>query len=317
MSFELIYPALRPIRHLLEDETISEIGINGNGLIWVERDGHLEEITDIDLAGFNLKFACTTIARVLGDDISAEQPLLDSRLPDGSRVAIAFPPVSLDGATLTIRKFRSVQFTLDELVDRGTMPAEVASVLREAVHERQTILFSGGTSSGKTTLLNAVANLIDGDERIGLIEDTAELRLTARNSFRFEARRAQPGIPAVGIRELLKASLRHRPDRLILGEVRGGEAWDLVQAINTGHAGSLSTIHANSALQALSRLATLTLQADIDIPYRAIQSQIGDLVNLVVHAERRREGRQICEVMRVQGFDSEAGRYSQAILYAK
>jgi pilus assembly protein CpaF len=315
MSFELIYPALRPIRHLLNDESISEIGINGNGLIWLERDGQLDEITGIDLTGFNLKFACTAIARVLGDDISSEQPLLDSRLPDGSRVAIAFPPVSLDGVTLTIRKFRPVQFTLDELVERGAMTGEVAEILQRAVRERQTILFSGGTGSGKTTLLNAVANLIDGEERIGLIEDTAELRLTAKNLFRFEARRAQPGIPAVGIRDLLKASLRHRPDRIIVGEVRGGEAWDLVQAINTGHAGSLSTIHANSARQALSRLATLTLQADVDIPYRAIQTEIGDLINLVVHAERRREGRRVCQVMRVEGFFPDGNRYQADMLY--
>jgi pilus assembly protein CpaF len=204
---------------------------------------------------------------------------------------------------------------LDELVERGAMTAEVAEILRRAVHERQTILFSGGTGSGKTTLLNVVANLIDGEERIGPIEDTAELRLTAPNLFRFEARRAQPGIAAVGIRDLLKSSLRHRPDRIIVGEVRGGEAWDLVQAINTGHAGSLSTIHANSARQALSRLATLALQVDVDIPYRAIQSEIGDLINLVVHAERRSGGRRVCQIMRVEGFVPDSNRYQANMLY--
>jgi pilus assembly protein CpaF len=315
MSFELIYPALRPLRHLLEDETISEVGINGNGHLWIERNGSLEDILNVDLSAFNLKFACTTIARVLGDDISSERPLLDSRLPDGSRVAIVFPPVSVNGVTLTIRKFRPVQFTLDELVERGSMPAAVAGILRHAVQRRQTILVSGGTGSGKTTLLNAIANLIDSEERIGVIEDTAELRVTAKNVFRFEARRPLPGIPGISIRDLLKASLRHRPDRILVGEVRGGEAWDLIQAINTGHAGSLSTIHANSAHQALSRLATLTLQSDIDIPYRAIQSEIGDLINLVIQVERRKEGRRISQLMRVRGFDPDSGRYRTEMLY--
>jgi pilus assembly protein CpaF len=315
MSFDLIYPALRPIRHLLDDASISEIMVNGNGFVSIEREGYLQEAPEVDLSSFDLKFACTTIARVLGEDVSTENPLRDSRLPDGSRVAIAFPPVSLDGVTLTIRKFRPIQFTLDELVEYGTMPAEVAALLRQAVGSRQTILISGGTGSGKTTLLNAVANLIEPDERIGLIEDTAELRLTAKNLFRFEARRSQPGIRAITIRDLLKASLRHRPDRIIVGEIRGGEAWDLIQAINTGHAGSLSTIHANSARQALSRLATLTLQSEIDVPYRAIQSEIGDLINLVVQVERRREGRRVTELLRVGGFDSDAGRYRTETLY--
>jgi pilus assembly protein CpaF len=226
-----------------------------------------------------------------------------------------FPPVSINGVTLTIRKFRPVQFTLDDLVECGSMRPEVASVLSSAVEQRQTILVSGGTGSGKTTLLNALANVIDSNERIGVIEDTAELRLTRKNIFRFEARRPLPGIPGVSIRDLLKASLRHRPDRLLVGEVRGGEAWDLIQAINTGHAGSLSTIHANSAHQALSRLATLTLQSDIDIPYRAIQSEIGDLINLVVQVERHKKGRQISELMRISGFDAPSGQYLTEMLY--
>ena len=315
MSFELIYPALRPIRHLLDDASISEVMINGNGYVSIEREGRLQEVPNVDLHAFDLRFACTTIARVLGDDISAENPLLESRLPDGSRVAIAFPPVSLDGVTLTVRKFRPVQFTLNELLEQGCIPTEVAGFLCKAVIDHRTILISGGTGSGKTTLLNALANLIDPDERIGLIEDTAELRLSAKNLFRFEARRAQPEIRAVAIRDLLKASLRHRPDRIIVGEIRGGEAWDLLQAINTGHAGSLSTIHANSALQALSRFATLTLQSDIDIPYRAIQSEIGDLVDLVVQVERRVSGRRVTQVLRVDRFDPDAGVYQTEILY--
>jgi pilus assembly protein CpaF len=315
MSLELVAPTLRPLRPLLDDPSISEIMVNGNGSIAIERDGRLLQVRELDLTAFDLRFACTTIARVLGQDVSAEQPLLDARLPDGSRVAIAFPPVSLDGVTLTIRKFRPVHRTLDELARSGMMPPSVAEQLRSLVRERRTILISGGTGSGKTTLLNALAGCILSDERIGVIEDTAELRLAQQNVFRFEAKPAQPGAPAVTIRDLVKASLRHRPDRLLIGEVRGAEAWDLLQAINTGHAGSLSTIHANSAHQALSRLATLALQADIDIPFRAIQAQIGELVDIVVQVHRGHTNRQVTEVLHVADFDAEWQQFQTEGVY--
>jgi pilus assembly protein CpaF len=317
MSFELINPVLEPIRALLEDENISEIMVNNNGTIFIERNSVLERIPDFDLSRFSVNFACLAIARVLGEDISAEHPLLDARLPDGSRVAVAFPPVSLDGVTLTIRKFRPVQFSLEELAEQGTMPAEVAAYVARAVREHRTILISGGTGSGKTTLLNAMANCIDSRERIGLIEDTAEVRLTHPNLFRFEAKKPKPGIPAITIRDLLKASLRHRPDRIIVGEIRGGEAWDLLQAINTGHPGSLCTIHANSASQALSRLATLTLQTDIGIAYPAIQSEVGDLVDLVVQTRRTPKGRSIVEVVDVDGFDRDLNRFNKVTIYGE
>jgi pilus assembly protein CpaF len=291
--------------------------VNGNGSVAIERDGCLSQVGDLDLISFDLAFACTTIARVLGQDVSTEQPLLDARLPDGSRVAIAFPPVSLDGVTLTIRKFRPVSLTLEDLATAGMMPPHVAQQLRSLVRERRTILIAGGTGSGKTTLLNALAGCIPSDERVGVIEDTAELRLTQQNVFRFEAPPAQPGLPAVTIRQLVKASPRHRPDRLLVGEVRGGEAWDLLQAINTGHAGSLSTIHANSAQQALSRLATLALQADIDIPFRAVQTQIGELVDMVVQVVRKHTRRQVVEVLRVVQFDPDVQRFQTECLYLR
>lgn len=260
-NFELILPAVRPIQTYLDDDSVSEIMINGDQRVFIERDGRLAEITgDIDFSRFNLQFASTTIARLAKDDIDERNPLLDARLPDGSRIAIAFPPISQGGPTLTIRKFRRRQFTLDELVELGSIPVDVVDHLRGAVADRRTILVSGGTGSGKTTLLNALANLIDPAERIGVIEDTPELRISLPNVFMLQARREQQELAEVSIRQLVKAALRHRPDRIIVGEVRGAEAWDLLQALNTGHPGSLSTVHAETSTKALLRLAGLTLQ---------------------------------------------------------
>ena len=195
----------------------------------------------------HLRVAVKNIARALGDDVSEERPILDARLPDGSRVAAIFPPCSVGGTTLTIRKFHTRFFTADELVRIGTMSPAVLACVRTAIEQRQNILISGGTSTGKTTLLNALAAYLPATERLVVIEDTAELQIDLPNLVRLEARREHATLPAVTIRDLLRATLRHRPDRIVLGEVRGGEAFDLLQALNTGHAGTLSTIHANSA----------------------------------------------------------------------
>jgi pilus assembly protein CpaF len=238
MGFELILPFLQPIEHLILDEGISEIMVNGSGRIFIERAGDLREVPDAHLTEKNLQVAVRNIARALGDEVNEQQPLLDSRLPDGSRVAAVIPPCSIGGTTLTIRKFHSKQFTADELVRIGSLTAEVLGILRAAILERHNILISGGTGTGKTTLLNALASFIPEVERIVLIEDTAEIPLEKPNLVRFEARREQPELPAVTIRDLVRASLRHRPDRILLGEVRGGEAFDLLQALNTGHSGS-------------------------------------------------------------------------------
>jgi pilus assembly protein CpaF len=261
------------------------------------------------------------IARSLGSDIGEAKPLLDARLPDGSRVAAAFPPCSLHGVTLTIRKFRPHWFTMAQLVEVGALPTDLATKLGEAVLNRKTILIAGGTDTGKTTFAKALIDYIPQHERLGVIEDTAELKIDHPNVFRFEARKQQVDgsgnvtVQAVTIRDLVKATLRHRPDRLIIGEVRGGEAFDLLDALNTGHAGSISTLHANSALQALSRMATLTLRADVDIPYRAVQGEIGDLIDLVVHIERWDGCRRVSEVLQLDGFDAEAGRYETTSLH--
>jgi pilus assembly protein CpaF len=312
MSFDLILPFLRPIAHLIQDPDVSEIMVNGGGRVFLERHGHVEEAEGVQLAEKNLQVAVRNIARTLGDDVSEEQPILDARLPDGSRVAAVIPPCSLGGTTLTIRKFQSRFFTADELVRIGTLTEDVLEQVRDAIETRQNILISGGTSTGKTTLLNALAAFLPATDRIVIIEDTAELHVDKPNVVRFEARRAQRDLPAVTIRDLLKATLRHRPDRVIVGEVRGGEAYDLLQALNTGHAGSLSTIHANSASQALARLTSCVLQSGVELPYQPVRRMIAEAVHLVVHIERRRGQRIVTEQVRIEGYDAERDSYTVA-----
>jgi pilus assembly protein CpaF len=315
MSFETILPFLQPIAEFISDPDVSEVMVNGDQAVFIQRNGKLEPV-NAKIEQRYLSTAVKRIARSLGEDISESKPLLDARLPDGSRVAAAFPPCSIRGITLTIRKFRPQWFTLDELVTLGSVSRSIADQLVEAVRDRKTILISGGTDTGKTTFAKALLDVIPYHERIGVIEDTVELKIDHPNVFRFEARKEQRDaggdvtIPAVTIRDLVKATLRHRPDRLIIGEVRGGEAFDLLDALNTGHAGSISTLHANSAAQALSRLASLALRADVDLPYRAIQSEIGDLINLVVHIERRDGRRFVSEVLRINRYDAESNRYA-------
>jgi pilus assembly protein CpaF len=303
MSFELILPFLRPIAHLIQDSDVSEIMVNAGGKVFLERAGVLDEATGLHLEERNLQVAVRNIARTLGGDVSEEQPILDARLPDGSRVAAVIPPCSLGGTTLTIRKFQSRFFTADELIRAGTLTEAVLDEIRDAIDARQNILISGGTSTGKTTLLNALVAFFPPGDRVVVIEDTAELQVERANIVRFEARRAQGDLPAVTIRDLLKATLRHRPDRILVGEVRGGEAYDLLQALNTGHAGSLSTIHASSASQALARVASCVLQSGVDIPYGAIRLQIADAIGCIIHLGRACGRRLVEQCVFVTSYD--------------
>lgn len=316
-GFETILPFLRPVAPLLMDASVSEIMINPGSRVFVERAGVCEPVPAITMSEAQIRTAAIMIARHLGEDIGEDRPLLDSRLPDGSRVAAAFPPCSVGGVALTIRKFQRQLFTLEELCRAGTVSIEIARVLRAAVTERKNILISGGTGSGKTTFLNALMSLIDERERLVLIEDTAELQTDQANHLRFEARRAQGEVAAVGIRELLRATLRHRPDRIIVGEVRGAEAFDLLQAVNTGHSGTLATLHANSAALALNRLTTCVLMSDVELPFAAIRAQIADSLQMIVHIERRADGqRAIGEVLEVRGYDVIRDRFELERLYA-
>lgn len=308
-GFELILPFLRPIQHLILDPDISEIMVNGPERIFIEKGGYLQAVPEVKLTPESLMVAVKNIARRLGDDISEAKPILDSRLPDRSRVAAVLPPCSIHGVALTIRKFNSHKFKMKDLIEVGTLTAELASQLEEYVRQRKNILICGGTSSGKTTLANVLAEFIPIHERIVLIEDTAEIQIQKENVLRFEARREQIGLPAVTIRDLLKATLRHRPDRIILGEIRGGEAFDLLQLLNTGHSGTLSTVHANSAAQGISRFATCVLQSGIEMPYRAIKTNIADSLNVIIQMERRPGRRYVSEVLSIRGYDPEADSY--------
>jgi pilus assembly protein CpaF len=317
LGFETILPFLRPLEPFILDDSVSEIMVNGSSHVFIERAGMLEEVPGIGLTEQSLIVAVKNIARRLGSDISEEKPILDSRLPDGSRVAAVIPPCSLGGVTLTIRKFTARRFNIEDLIRVGTLDENIAKQFEGYVRTRKNILISGGTGTGKTTLLNILGKFIRHDERILLIEDTAEIQLCQPNLVRFEARQVQNGLPAVTIRDLLKASLRHRPDRIVLGEIRGGEAFDLLQLLNTGHSGTLSTIHANSAKQGLSRFTSCVLQSGIELPYRAIKTNIADSLNIIVQIERRPGLRFISEVLEINRYDADKDLFELAPIYAR
>ena len=315
-GYRLILPYLRQIENLILDPDISEIMLNSPTDVFIEKQGVMEKVQGVTIPTDQLRVAVQNIARSLGDDISEEKPILDSRLPDGSRIAAVLPPCSIHGITLTIRKFNTRSFTIDDLIRIGTITEPMANLLKIAIQDRKNILISGGTGTGKTTLLNILADFIPNEDRLVVIEDTAEIHIRKPNLVRFEARRQQgPKIPAVTIRDLLKASLRHRPERTILGEIRGEEAFDLLQALNTGHSGSLSTIHANSASQALSRLASCVLQSGIELPYKAIKANIADSIHLLVHIERRHAKRFISEILELRSYSPTEDQYTLNPIY--
>jgi len=314
-GFETILPFLKPIEHLIRDDSISEVMVNGPDRVFIEKAGFLETVPDIHLGERSLMVAVKNIARRLGSDISDAQPILDSRLPDGSRVAVVIPPCSVNGITLTIRKFNARHFNIDDLVEGATIERWLAHELEDYVLARKNLLIAGSTGSGKSSLLAVLGKFIPPDERILLIEDTSEIHLEHDNLVRFEARQPQTDLPPITIRDLLKAALRHRPDRIILGEVRGGEAFDLLQLLNTGHSGSLSTVHATSARQGLTRFASCVLQSGVDLPYRSIKANVGDSVNVVIHLERRPGRRFVSEVIEIHGYDPDRDEYNYATVF--
>lgn len=314
-SLDRILPFLRPIEDLLRDAAVVEVMVNEGGKsVFVERDGTVQLVAGRTLDPRNLTVAIKNIARACGDEISEAQPILDARLEDGSRVAAMFPPCAVNGPVLTVRKFTH-RFSLDELVEAGTVTPELAVELKRAVATRRNVLISGGTGTGKTTLLNAIAARIPDTDRIVVIEDTSEIHLDKPNLVRFEARRSvlpfgqEAPLPAVTIGELLRATLRHRPDRILLGEVRGSEAFDLLQALNTGHLGSLSTIHANSAEQALTRLAHCVLMANVGLPHPSIREAIALAIHAIVHIERIGECRRVTQVLSITDYDRRADQF--------
>ena len=296
-----------PLEKLLADDSVTEIMVNGARDVWIERKGRLHQTAVRFNDEAHLRRIIMKIAGQVGRRVDESSPMLDARLPDGSRVNAVLPPLSLTGSLLTIRKFGRERFSLEDLVGLGTLSHDVADLLRACLHAELNILVSGGTGSGKTTLLNAMSGELSNDQRIVTIEDAAELRLNQRHVLRLEARPANiEGEGLVAIRDLVRNALRMRPDRIIVGEVRGSEALDMLQAMNTGHDGSLSTVHANSARDALSRVETMVLMAGYDLPIRAIRQQIASALDLIVHLERLIDGtRRVVGVTEVQRMEGE------------
>ena len=287
----LLATGLGPLEPLLSDPAVDEVMVNGPGAVYVERGGRLER-TGVGFGSeAELMHAIGRILAPLGRRVDEAAPLCDARLPDGSRVNVVIPPLALSGPCLTIRRFRREGFSLAELVRRGTLPRELADFLARCVASRASVVVSGGTGCGKTTTLNALSGAIPGEERIVTIEDAAELRLRQRHVVRLEARPPNlEGSGEVTIRQLVRNALRMRPDRIVVGEVRGGEALDMLQALNTGHDGSLTTVHANSPEDALRRIETLALMADVALPHAAVREQVASALDLVVHQARRPDG---------------------------
>jgi pilus assembly protein CpaF len=296
-----------PIEPLLQDPTINEVMVNGPRQVYVEQKGRLL-LTDVVFDDDeHVRRIIDRIVSPLGRHVDESSPLCDARLPDGSRVNIAIPPISLTGPTLTIRKFSKTPLGIDDLIRFGSMTPEIAEFLRACVVARLNIVISGGTGSGKTTLLNVLSSFIPNDERIITVEDAAELQLRQEHVVRLEARPPNiEGKGAITIRDLVINCLRMRPDRIVVGECRGREALDMLQAMNTGHDGSLTTAHANGPRDVLSRLETMVLMAGMDLPVRAIREQISSAVDLIVHQSRLRDGsRKITHITEVQGMEGE------------
>jgi pilus assembly protein CpaF len=298
---------LGPIEPLLRDETVTEVLVNGPDLIYVERNGRLEETAIRFRDAEDVMRVIHRVVGPLGRRVDESSPMVDARLPDGSRVNVIIPPLSLDGPCISIRKFSSAAYGASDLIRLGSVTEGLMQFLRACVGARINIIVSGGTSTGKTTLLNVLSKYLPSDERIITIEDAAELRLQQRHVIRLEYR--PPNVEGKGevtIRQLVINALRMRPDRIVVGEVRGGEALDMLQAMNTGHDGSLTTAHSNSPRDTLHRVETMTLMAGMDLPLRAIREQIASAIDLIVHLDRMADGsRKVVRVTEVQGMEGD------------
>jgi len=296
-----------PVEEFLKDNEITEIMVNNPSTIYIEKFGKIYLTTKTFLDKAHLLRVIDKIVSKVGRRVDEAVPYVDARLPDGSRVNVIVHPLALNGPILTIRKFAADPFTIDDLVEMGTCTRNVAIFLEACVKGRLNMISSGGTGTGKTTTLNVLSSFVPDDERIVTIEDAAELRLHQKHVLRLEAR--PPNIEGSGevtIRDLVRNALRMRPDRIIVGEVRGGEALDMLQAMNTGHDGSISTIHANSTRDVLSRMETMVLMAGLELPIRAIREQIASAVNLIVHLNRLKDGtRRFVKITEVQGMEGD------------
>ncbi|WP_142057521.1 CpaF family protein [Pseudarthrobacter sp. B4EP4b] len=306
-----------PLQRLLDDPAVTEIMVNRMDQIYVERKGKLTLTESRFSSEEHLRKVIERIVSKVGRRIDESSPLVDARLEDGSRVNAVIPPLAVGGSSLTIRKFSKTPLTVRNLIDFGTLTPEMAELLNACVKAKLNIIVSGGTGTGKTTLLNVLSSFLPSDERIVTIEDAVELQIQQQHVVRLESRPPNTeGKGAVTIRELLRNSLRMRPDRIVVGEVRGGESLDMLQAMNTGHDGSLSTVHSNSPRDAVARLETLVLMAGMDLPLRAIREQIASAVNLIVQISRLRDGsRRITHVTEVQGMEGDIVTLQDAFVF--
>ena len=305
---EQVYSSIRGfglLDSIIKDDTITEVMINGPEDIFIEQNGHLFKMEKQFESERRLEDIIQRIVGLAGREVNQANPICDTRLPDGSRVNVVLPPIALCGPTLTIRKFSKTPMTIERLISYGSITREIADKLELLVKAKYNIFISGGTGSGKTTFLNALSNYIPKDERVITIEDSAELQIVGvENLVRLETRNANAaGVGQITIRDLIKSSLRMRPERIVVGEVRGGEALDMLQAMNTGHDGSLSTGHANSTQDMLSRLETMVLQGAPGLPLEAIRQQIASAVDIIVHLSRLRDkSRKTMEITEVVGY---------------
>jgi len=308
MGFDLILPFLRPIEPLLLDDSISEIMGNPDASWWYERDGIVRREESICFDAGKLRTGLEVIANQLEKKLDEHNPILHAQLPDGSRLAAVIPPVVRPAPALTIRKFPSRHFTVDDLIARGTLTLPLAEFMAARIREGKTLLISGGTSTGKTTVLRALASAIPEDQRIVVIEDTSELHLHKPNLLAVECQ-TDTFKTNITFDDLLKSALRWRPDRIILGEVRGIEARTLLDSLNTGHSGSLATIHANSAEKALHRFANLVMRNHAQATFADTEAEIAEAVDFVVHVVREPGRRVIREVLALRGYDRDAKRF--------
>jgi pilus assembly protein CpaF len=315
VSFELILPFLRPIEPLLLDESISEIMGNPDASWWYERDGIVCRESSVSFDAGKLRTGLEVIANQLGKKLDEDNPLLHAQLPDGSRLAAVIPPVVRPAPALTIRKFPSRHYTVDDLIARGTLNRPLADLLAAQIRSGKTLLISGGTSTGKTTVLRALATAIPDDQRIVVIEDTSELHLGKPNLLSVECQ-TDTFKASITFDDLLKSALRWRPDRIILGEVRGIEARTLLDSLNTGHTGSLATIHANSAARALRRFANLVLRSHSQATFEDVEAEIGEAVDYVLHVEREPGRRVIREVLRLEDYDRHTQQFRFETVYS-
>ena len=306
-----------PLQRLLDDPSVTEVMVNGPDMVYVEQNGKLTRASCHFASEEHLRRVIERIVSRVGRRIDESSPLVDARLPDGSRVNAVIPPLAFSGSSLTIRKFAKDPFQVSDLIGFGTLTVEMAELLQACVAARLNVIVSGGTGTGKTTLLNVLSSFIPDGERIVTIEDAVELQLQQEHVVRLESRPANiEGKGEVSIRDLVRNSLRMRPDRIVVGEVRGGESLDMLQAMNTGHDGSLSTVHANSPRDAIARLETLVLMAGMDLPLRAIREQIASAVDVIVQLTRLRDGtRRVTAVTEVQGMEGQTVTLQDAFLF--